>query len=394
MMVGPDRRAETRYRVAVVVVLVAAVSLLHYSTQTSRPLLHDVYRRLYYIPVGLAAVWFGFRGGLAVSGAVALLYSPYIVLYWSYTGRELWNRLMEVALYFVFSGTLGYFADRDRRYRERLEEAHDRLEYSFGELRQQADTLLRVEDQLRRADRLSAMGQLAAAMTHEIRNPLGGIKGTAEILRDAFPPDHPKAEFVDILVKETDRLNRVVEEFLAYARPREIQEGAELVDLADQVRETARFLSTPARKAGVTVVTEIGGNAVVVGRPAQLKQVLVNLVLNAVQATPAGGEVRIRMATGPGTVPAAAYRQVAGRVARVWVEDDGPGLPDGASHRVFEPFYTTKPEGTGLGLAISRKIAEAHGGILAAENRPSGGARFVLTLPAAPATDERGDPHG
>ncbi len=378
-----DSRRELHLRIATVALLVLGVSLLHYGTTTSRPLLHDVYRRLYYIPVGLSAVWFGLRGGLAVSGVVALIYMPHILLFWNDMGRELWNRVMEVGLYFVFSGITGYFADRDRGHRHRLQAAHDRLGRLYEELRAQADTLLQVEGQLRRADRLSAIGQLAASMTHEIRNPLGGIKGTAEILKDEFPPGHPKAEFVDILLKETDRLDQVVEEFLGYARPREPQEGAEILDLSTLAEETVAFLSTPARKAGVTVILEAPGGPRVRGRPAHIKQVLLNLVLNAVQATPPGGQVRVRVGMCAGTVRGAEYREVEGRVARLCVEDEGPGLPPGDVERVFEPFYTTKKEGTGLGLAISRKIAEAHGGAIQAENRPGGGARFVLTLPLA-----------
>ncbi|GAB6061942.1 ATP-binding protein [Deferrisoma palaeochoriense] len=385
-MLVNDPRKDFWLKVGVVGVLVFGVSLLHYGTPTARPLLHDVYRRLYYLPVGLAAVWFGLRGGLAVSGVVAAIYVPHIMMYWNDMGRELWNRVMEVGLYFVFTGLVGFFANRDRAQRRRLQLANERLERSYEELRRQADTLLQVEEQLRRADRLSAIGQLAAAVTHEIRNPLGAIKGTAEILRDEFPGGHPKAEFLEILLKETDRLNQVVEEFLGYARPR-ADEEADAVDLAALAREVAAFVATPARKAGVTLAVEADGSVRVRGRPAHLKQVLLNLVLNAVQASPPGRGVRVRVGSCPGLVPAAEFREVAGRLARVCVEDEGPGLPTGEEGKVFEAFYTTKEEGTGLGLAISRKIAEAHGGTLVAENRPEGGARFVLTLPVAEGTD-------
>ncbi|WP_025322433.1 sensor histidine kinase [Deferrisoma camini] len=385
-MLVNDPRKDFWIKVGAVAVLVFGVSLLHYGTTTARPLLHDVYRRLYYIPVGLAAVWFGLRGGLAVSGVVAAIYVPHIIIYWNDMGRELWNRVMEVGLYFVFSGLVGFFADRDRAYRRRLQMANERLERSYEELRRQADTLLQVEEQLRRADRLSAIGQLAAAVTHEIRNPLGAIKGTAEILRDEFPSGHPKAEFLEILLKETDRLNQVVEEFLGYARPGSTEEG-EAVDLAQVARQVVGFLSTPARKAGVTVSLEADEPVRVGGRPAQLKQVLLNLVLNAVQATPPGRRVIVRVGSCDGRVLGPEFRQVAGRVAHLCVEDEGPGLPRGEEQRVFEPFFTTKEEGTGLGLAISRKIAEAHGGTLVAENRPEGGARFVLTLPALEEAD-------
>jgi signal transduction histidine kinase len=366
-----------------VAALVVAVSVLHYVTQTDRPLLHDVYRRLYYFPAGLAAVWFGVRGGLAASAAIALAYAPHILLHWHHESREVANQFMEVLLYFSFAGVVGYFADRERRLRIQCQRSASRLDRSYRELRRQADQILEIEGHLRRADRLSAMGQLAAGMTHEIRNPLGSIRGTAEILKDDFPPGHPKAEFLEILLKETERLNGVVEEFLGYARQGDRGQD-EVCDLGRVVRQTAALTEAQARKAGVAVRCEVNEGLRVRGSPGQLAQVVLNLVLNAVQASPPGSEVRVSAEVRPGRVPGPEYREVEGRLALLRVEDQGPGLPPEALSRVFEPFFTTKEDGTGLGLAISQRIAEAHGGRIEAENRPEGGARFTLTLPLAP----------
>jgi len=385
----PEGRREFYLKVLTVALLVVAVTLLHYGTQTTRPVLHDVYRRLYYLPVGLAAVWFGVRGGVLVSGAVSLAYAPHIVLQWHHVEREVWNQFMEVALYFVFSGVTGYFADRERRFRLRSQEAAGKLSRSYRELRRQADQILEIEDQLRRADRLSAIGQLAAAMTHEVRNPLGSIKGTAEILRDDFPPGHPKAEFLQILLKETDRLNQVVEGFLGYARNRPDSAPEERVSVDALIRETAALVETQARSSGVALRVEPGAGLRVNGSPVQLKQVLLNLLLNGVQASPPGGTVRLRTGVRRGSVPGPEYRQVEGELVTVAVEDEGPGIPEDALARVFDPFFTTKPEGTGLGLAISQRIAQALGGTLEAENRPEGGARFALTLPLCGRPEEQ-----
>ena len=126
------------------------------------------------------------------------------------------------------------------------------------------------------------------------------------------------------------------------------------------------------------------------GNPVHLKQILLNLLLNAVQSTKPGGEIRVRGGVREGLVKGLEFRDVEGRLVEVVVEDEGPGIPEADLAKVFLPFYTTRPEGTGLGLAISLRIAEAHGGTLKAENRPGGGARFVLSLPAAAAeTEER-----
>lgn len=376
-------RRDVGRRVLTLAAMVAVISLLHYGTRTTLPLLHDVYRRLYYIPVGLGAVWFGARGGLWVSSAVAALYAPHILLDWHHAGRELANQFMEIALYFMFSGLIGHFSDQERRFRVRWQEAAEKLDRSYQELRGQADLILEIEGQLRRADRLSATGQLASALTHEIRNPLGAIRGTAEILRDEFPSGHPKAEFLDILVRETERLNRVVEDFLGLTRPRPDGDGSELVDLGGLARETVHLVAAQARKAGLSVQIDLPSGLLVRGSPVQLKQVLLNLLLNAVQATPAGRGVTVRARPLTGKVKGLEYREVEGRLVALTVEDDGPGIADDALPRIFEPFFTTKSEGTGLGLAISLRIAEAHGGTLTAENRAEGGARLALTLPLA-----------
>lgn len=368
-------------RVLTLALAVGVVSLLHYGTQTTLPLLHDVYRRLYYIPVGLAAVWFGVRGGLWVSAAVAALYVPHILLDWHHAGRELANQFMELALYFAFSGLIGHFADQERRFRVRWQEAAEKLDRSYRELKGQADLILEIEGQLRRADRLSATGQLAASLTHEIRNPLGAIRGTAEILRDEFPPGHPKAEFLDILLRETDRLNRVVEDFLGFTRPRPDGEGAGVVDVGRLAQETSDLVAAQARKGGLTLHADLPAGLRVRGSPVQLKQVLLNLLLNAIQATPPGHGIVLRARPLAGKVQGLEYREVEGRLLSLTVEDEGPGIPDDLLPRLFEPFFTTKSEGTGLGLAISLRIAQAHGGSLAAANRPEGGARFTLTLP-------------
>jgi len=374
-----------RRQIITVALLVLAVSSLHYATVTSMPLLHDVYRRLYYIPVGLAAVWFGVRGGVVASAAVAALYAPHIMLHWQHVGREIANQFMEVAQYFAFSALIGHFAGRERRYRLHSEEIAEKLEDSYQELRRQADMILEIEGQLRSADRLAAVGELAATITHEIRNPLSSIRGTVEILKEDFPVNSPKAEFFEILLKETDRLNKVVEEYLDLARSKAGEGTTAFLDLGDLARQTAALVGIQTAKRGVRLTTAIDVPLPVKGNPVHLKQILLNLLLNAVQSTKPGGEIRLRGGVREGLVKGLEYRDVEGRLVEVVVEDEGPGIPEADLARVFVPFYTTRPEGTGLGLAISLRIAEAHGGTLKAENQPAGGARFVLSLPAVAA---------
>ena len=374
-------------QITTVALLVLAVSVMHYETVTTLPLLHDVYRRLYYIPVGLAAVWFGVRGGVIASAVVAVLYAPHILLHWQHVGREIANQFMEIVQYFAFSALIGHFAGRERRYRLRSEETAEKLEDSYQELRRQADMILEIEGQLRQADRLAAVGELAATITHEIRNPLSSIRGTVEILKEEIPANSPKAEFFEILLKETDRLNKVVEDYLGLARSKAAEGATALLDLGELVRQTAALVGVQTAKRGVRLTTAIDVPLPVRGNPVHLKQVLLNLLLNAVQATKPGGKIGVRGGVREGVVKGLEYRDVEGRLVEVVVEDEGPGIPEADLAKVFLPFYTTRPEGTGLGLAISLRIAEAHGGTLEAENRPGGGARFVLSLPAVEAEE-------
>jgi len=295
---------------------------------------------------------------------------------------------MEILQYFAFSALIGHFAGRERRHRLRSEEIAEKLEDSYQELRRQADMILEIEGQLRRADRLAAVGELAATITHEIRNPLSSIRGTVEILKEDFPANSPKAEFFQILLKETDRLNKVVEEYLGLARSKAADGTTALLDLGDLARQTAALVGVQAAKRGVRLTTAIDVPLPVEGNPVHLKQVLLNLLLNAAQSTRPGGGIHVGGGVREGLVKGLEFRDVEGRLVEVVVDDEGPGIPAAELAKVFLPFYTTRPEGTGLGLAISLRIAEAHGGTLKAENRPGGGARFVLSLPAAAAEME------
>lgn len=378
-MAEEKSKKEFYVKVATIAALVVSISILHYETHTSKPLLHDIYRRLYYIPVGLGAVWFGVKGGFLTSFIVSAMYVPHIILHWNDMGREMANRGLEVLLFFFFSGITGYFADRERKFRLRWQASAQELEKSYSDLRKQADMILEIEEQLRQADKMSAVGCLAAEMTHEIRNPLGAIKGTAEILRDDFPANHPKSEFFDILFKEINRLNEVVENFLGLAKHPTLDRFEE-IDMNDLLRETVKLMAPEAARTKVSLKQYSRPGLLVRGYPSQLKQVLVNLSLNAIQASPEGGEIMIKTKETEGKVYAAEYREVEGRLVRISITNQGSEIPERTLQKVFDPFFSTKDRGTGLGLAISQRIAQAHEGTLQAENTAEG-AKFTLTLP-------------
>ncbi len=227
-----------------------------------------------------------------------------------------------------------------------------------------------------RAEQLAAMGQLAAGLAHEIRNPLTSMKTLvqlAETPRDLLPRD------LEILKEEIARLEQSVQAFLEFARPPQAEKRE--VALGELLEQPAALLSRRARRQGVEFVYEPPcGDLRLVADAAQVRQVVLNLVLNAFDATTGGGSVRLEAAAGDGPAAAPADRHVLIRVT-----DTGAGLPEDLGGRIFEPFVSAKETGIGLGLSICRRIVEDHAGQITAENRPQGGgAAFVVRLPREP----------
>ena len=182
-------------------------------------MLHSILGHLYIVPIILAAYWYGIKGGVSVSIVSTVLFSPHLFLHWHDPFLDVYN-YVELFLFLLIGGVTGVMSQMERNQRMRYEEALKRLDESHRKLKEQTEVLFQAEEQLRRADRLSALGELSAGMAHEIRNPLGSIRGAVEILKDDYSPEEAKYEFIQILLKETDRLNRIVQEFLGFARPK------------------------------------------------------------------------------------------------------------------------------------------------------------------------------
>jgi two-component system, NtrC family, sensor histidine kinase HydH len=363
----------TLLRVALLASAIIGISLVHYLTPLHLPMLHDIFQRLYYIPIIFAAFWFGLRGGMLSSIIVSIVYAPHVLFQWGVHPTLELEKFLEIVLYNVVGGITGFLSQREEERRDQLQRTARGLEESYKKLQSQADLIIGIEEQLRRAERLSALGELSAVLAHEIRNPLGSIRGTAEILRDDFRPGDRKYEFLEILIKEADRLNRVVEDFLNLARP--IQVERETCDLMAELKEVVALVAGEAALRGVRLELAPAAVPPVRGDREKLRQVFLNLILNGVQATGRGGGLTITAA-----------RHSAGEGVPVVVEltfaDTGAGIDPTVLPRIFEPFFTTKAEGTGLGLAITQKIIESHGGTIEVESTLGKGTTFRVRLPA------------
>ncbi|GEM_PF-113611 len=383
---------------------VAAITALHYGTSLHQAHLHEVFRRLYYIPIILSAFWFGLRGGIGAAIAVSLLYLPHVMFQW---GGDYLLNFMEIALYNVVGGVTGMMASAERRQRDRYRQASKEIEEAYQKLQAQTE-------QLRAAERLSVLGELAAGMAHEIKNPLGSIKGTAEILSGDTLSEEERTEFGRILTREVDRLDGVLRNYLRIARPADAARRP--LDLRETIRSTVTLAGAYARRREVTIRTEIEEGADVVADEGQVTQALLNVILNAVAACEPGGRIAVtarRTSSGlrndPPSYPPVnggktAPSPLAGRAGvgseirnpksemvgsgewvEVSVEDTGCGIPEEHIGRVFTPLFTTRPDGTGLGLPITRRIVEAHGGVIQIASRVGEGTTVTIALPAAPA---------
>ncbi len=353
--------------------VVVGIGCLHFFTPGHHVLYHDTYRRLSYFPIVLGGLFFGLRGGLAMGVLSSLAFIPHLLLYFGERPESYLGELFEIVLYLAAGTVTGFIAGREARLRDQYKALSEKLDRSYNRLHEQTELLLEVEEQLGASQKFSALGKLSASLAHEIKNPLGAIRGTGEILRDEFPVGHPKREFVEILLKEVERLNRSVEEVLGYARPKRRAGEQPRASLEREIEQVARLLEVHLRKKSVSFeMRGLGAGRDYPVDRGKLSQVFLNLVLNGIEAVSSGGRIVLDV------------RPEENGGLRATVCDNGPGVAAAEREKIFEPFYSGKEEGTGLGLSISRKIVESHGGTLTVGDSPLGGCCFTVHLPPLP----------
>jgi len=229
-----------------------------------------------------------------------------------------------------------------------------------------AEKRVALEEELRRQDRLAALGKVVSGVAHEVRNPLNSMKLTLQLLDRRLKKGVPVAHEIQESLREIDRLDMIVGRLLAFGRPAMFNRQEQ--NLVPLIEQAAKMVQEPARQKGVRIGIQgfTDGTAADVDGP-QIVQVLINLLLNAIDASPASGAVRVEASLEDTCV-------------RILVSDQGQGIPEEARPHIFDAYFTTKPNGSGLGLAMSREIVANHGGVLEFETTSSG-TNFVLRLP-------------
>ncbi len=358
--------------ISVSIKIVLATLLLDHTGEMG---INSPYYPIYYLPVITAAIYYGPIGTLLWSSLASLAYCSFLISAleeYELTPEAEGLLALRILFFFLVAILVNRFVVEIRRQVARYQALSQTLEETNRQLQ-------RAEADARRSERLAALGQMSAGLAHEIRNPLGVIKGSAEMLVKQLKDTQPlSSELAGYISSEVNRVNALVARFLDFARPSNLDlQPHQIAGILDHALETVQ---TQLPEARVRVERHYAANAPnVLVDEEMCESVFVNLIQNAYQAMDAtNGDRILRLSV--------AREMSKGRDGvGVRVSDSGPGVPAELREQIFNPFYTSKKDGVGLGLAIVAKIVDGHRGWIKLEDDPSPGAHFHVFLPSAPA---------
>jgi two-component system, NtrC family, sensor histidine kinase HydH len=360
--------------ISVSIKIVLATLLLDHTGEMG---INSPYYPIYYLPVITAAIYFGPIGTLLWSSLASLAYCSFLISAleeYELTPEAEGLLALRILFFFLVAILVNRFVVENRRQVARYQALSQTLEETNRQLQ-------RAEAEARRSERLAALGQMSAGLAHEIRNPLGVIKGSAEMLVKQLKDSQPlSSELAGYISSEVNRVNALVARFLHFARPSNLDlRPHQIFGILDRALETVQ---TQLPETRVRVERHYAPNAPDVLVDEQMcESIFVNLIQNAYQAMDAAGVARERILRLSIARETSSGRDGVG----VTVSDTGPGVPAELREQIFNPFYTSKKDGVGLGLAIVAKIVDGHRGWIKLEDDPSPGAHFHVFLPSASA---------
>jgi two-component system sensor histidine kinase HydH len=347
-------------RALAIFLTLAGFSLAHNLLSASLIHWQFLLQRLYYLPIIMAALFLGWKGGLtaALFAGSSLLLRPFMDSQGAY--YDLLDQFLEATIFCVVGLVIGVLSDRRDKQTSALELTTIKLGKVYRELQENFE-------RMKRAERLYALGQLSAGLAHEIRNPLAGIEGSVSVLQSEPQSEERRREFLEIIHKECRRLNRLLTNFLDFAKPRPPQ--IQPADVAALLDSTISLAEHAVERKAIVLRKDLAAKIPAVECDVeQIKQVLLNLTMNAIQSMPEGGEIVLSAREREGLL-------------HIQVADQGCGIDPQDRDRIFDPFFTTRNEGTGLGLSVAHQIVGEHGGILSVEPREGRGSTFIVILP-------------
>jgi len=330
---------KNRGKVVVIIIMTGAIFGLYYLTSHQMMYRHAFYRILFYVPLILGSFWFGLKGSMGVCTSVVLCLLPYEIKQWQGFSLEDFHELLEIVLFVVIAFILGFLVEREKK-------KHTALV---------------------RAESLAAIGKAVSEVAHDMKTPLMAMGGFASQIYRALDIENPNRKKLDIVIKETARLESMVKDMLDFGRHLEVQ--PKKTNLNELVIQTVEMAQPTAREAEVELKTELEPSL-----PSflfdghRVKQVLLNLITNAIQASPQGARVFVK------TIQESHW-------VVLKVIDHGCGITEEHYESVFHPFFSTKKTGTGLGLGIAKKIVEAHEGTVIFSPNQGKGVTFDVRFP-------------
>lgn len=348
-----------RLRAALVLIVAGIASIQHF-TPLERNYWHYIFPRVYYFPIVLAALFDGWRGGLAVALLSSAAFLQQFLVSQDLFTERLINRYLELVSFCTLAVLTGVYTDRERRQKNKYQELAAKLAEVY-------ETLQANFEGVKRAERLSAIGHLSAGLAHEVRNPLASISGAASILSRHIPNDEKLKRCVEIIQTECQRLNGLLTNFLNFARPR--SPSFQQINIRTLLMDVRELGEHAVDKKQIVFRLQIEDALPDVEcDPDQLRQVLLNLIINAIAASP-----------DTATIFLVAHSDL-GKVA-IRVVDEGSGVAPEDVEKLFDPFFTTKESGTGLGLSVAHQIVNQMGGQLTARRNDDRGMTFSVILP-------------
>jgi signal transduction histidine kinase len=340
--------------------VLGAIAALQHLTPLENTRWNYIFPRLYYLPIVFAALYDGWRGGLIVALLSSVAFFQQFLFSDDLFTERLINRYLELLSFCAVAVLTGVYTDRERHQKAQYQVLAKKLAGVY-------ETLQANFEGMKRAERLSAIGHLSAGLAHEVRNPLASIAGAASILRRNQPPEPKLIRCLDIIDSECKRLDGLLTNFLNFARPRSPR--FQPVNVETLIEDVVALAEHAVRRKQILFSQHIASDLPGVQcDPEQLHQVLLNLLINAVEASGEGSTVMLLVEELEGTIV-------------IRVVDQGSGVAPEDIEKLFDPFFTTKESGTGLGLSVAHQIVGQMGGQLTARRNPDRGMTFSVALP-------------